>query len=333
VIRFRFGAEDLLRTRFAISPLFELAASVEVLKDPGAHSMHLPWVRRARRALAGLDLGLLEALGPGGRGYAPDFTSPPPRSPIPDVEEEFARVLATDPARVATELGWRFEGEPVPAVVQPLFDDSAAGLERLVGLMRAYWRAAIEPWWPAIRATLDADIRHRARRLTEAGPLAVFEDLHADVAWHDDELRVMRDYEADVELGGRGLVLIPCAFHWPRAGAMTDPPWQPSLLYAPRGIALLWEPPEAGDAPGADALGPLLGERRARILLTLREPASTIELAARLQASPAGVSEHLKVLRRAGLISGRRDGRSVRYARTVAGDALAGSATASPPPS
>jgi DNA-binding transcriptional ArsR family regulator len=136
-----------------------------------------------------------------------------------------------------------------------------------------------------------------------------------------------------VELAGRGLLLVPCAFHWPGVGAMFDPPWQPSLIYAPRGIALLWEPPEAGDAPAADALAPLLGERRARILLTLREPASTTELAARLAASPAGVSEHLKVLRRAGLISGRRDGRSVRYARTVAGDALAGSATASPPPS
>lgn len=333
MIRFRFGAEDLLRTRFAVSPLFELAASVGVLKDPGAHSMHLPWVRRARRALAGLDLGLLEALGPGEHGYAPDFTSPPPRSPIPDVEAELARVLATDPARVATELGWRFEGERVPAIVQPLLDDPSTGLERLVELMRTYWQVAIEPWWPAIRATLDADIRHRARRLTEAGPLAVFEDLHPDVGWHEDTLTVERMYEADVELAGRGLLLIPCVFQWPRVGAMFDPPWQPSLLYAPRGIALLWEPPEAGDAPAADALGPLLGERRARILLALREPASTTELAARLEASAAGISEHLRVLSRAGLIQGRRDGRSVRYARTSAGDALAGSATAPPRPS
>jgi DNA-binding transcriptional ArsR family regulator len=333
VIRFRFGAEDLLRTRFAVSPLFELFSSVEVLKDPGAHSMHLPWVRRARRAVAGLDLELLEALGPGEHGYAPDFTSPPPRSPIPDVEAELARVRETDAGRVATELGWRYADGAVPPVVRPLLDEPAAGLDALVGLMRAYWQAAIEPWWPAIRATLDADIRHRARRLTEAGPLAVFEDLHPEVEWHDDTLSVGRPYDADVDLGGRGLVLIPCAFQWPRAGAMFDPPWQPSLLYAPRGIALLWEPPEAGDAPAADALGPLLGERRARILLTLREPASTTELAARLEASPAGISEHLRVLRRAGLISGRRDGRSVRYARTSAGDALAGSATARPRPS
>ena len=43
MIAYRFGRDDLLRTRFAVSPLFELAASVRVLRDPGAHSVHLPW--------------------------------------------------------------------------------------------------------------------------------------------------------------------------------------------------------------------------------------------------------------------------------------------------
>ncbi|MCW2983959.1 MAG: ArsR family transcriptional regulator, partial [Conexibacter sp.] len=44
--------------------------------------------------------------------------------------------------------------------------------------------------------------------------------------------------------------------------------------------------------------------------------------ARRLGASPAGVSTHLQVLRRAGLVSGRRDGRHVLYGRTRAGDLL-----------
>ena len=55
-----------------------------------------------------------------------------------------------------------------------------------------------------------------------------------------------------------------------------------------------------------------------------RVPQTTQELAARLQASAGGVSEHLGVLRRAGLIAGRRDGRSVIYERTRTGDDLAG---------
>jgi DNA-binding transcriptional ArsR family regulator len=52
-------------------------------------------------------------------------------------------------------------------------------------------------------------------------------------------------------------------------------------------------------------------------------PATTQELARRLGASPAGVSEHLGILRRAGLIEGRREGRAVRYGRARMGDELA----------
>jgi DNA-binding transcriptional ArsR family regulator len=101
--------------------------------------------------------------------------------------------------------------------------------------------------------------------------------------------------------------------------AMLDPPWQPAIVYAPRGLGTLWEP---GDGPRSTALDALLGARRARILSALGAPASTTELAARLGASAAGVSEHLAVLRRAGLVTSARAGRAVRYVRTEAGDAL-----------
>jgi DNA-binding transcriptional ArsR family regulator len=103
---------------------------------------------------------------------------------------------------------------------------------------------------------------------------------------------------------------------------MFDAPWQPTLLYAPRGVANLWG--DAAPTPDAAALGELLGRRRAAILLALDEPATTSALAARLDASPGGVSEHLGVLRRAGLVVARRDGRRVLYARSGVGDALVG---------
>src|SRR6185503_2326478 len=47
VIRYVFGPEDLGRVRFAISPVFELAASIDVLRNPDAHSLHEPWIRWA----------------------------------------------------------------------------------------------------------------------------------------------------------------------------------------------------------------------------------------------------------------------------------------------
>jgi DNA-binding transcriptional ArsR family regulator len=98
---------------------------------------------------------------------------------------------------------------------------------------------------------------------------------------------------------------------------MFDPPWQPALVYPARGVGSLWAPPEK---KRAGALAALIGRRRAEILAEL--PASTRELAERLDASAAGVSEHLMIMRAAGLIHGRREGREVRYVRTEAGDAL-----------
>ena len=328
MIAYRFGRDDLLRTRFAISPLFELAASVPVLRDPGAHSVHLPWVREARRRLAGFDYSLFDAIHPGG-AYAPDFVAPPPRTPLPDVEEELARVRATPPERVRQELAFAFEGREPPAVVLPLLDDPAAALPALVDLMAEYWERAIAPWWDAIRAVLEADIRQRSRHLAGGGALELFAGLHADVRWHDGALLVERPHEAVVELAGRGLQLVPAAFGWPRVGAMFDPPWQPALIYPPRGVGELWAPV----VHDAAALGDLLGRRRAGILVALAAEATTTELSSRLAASPAGVSEHLGVLRRAGLVRARRDGRAVLYSRTAAGDVLTAPASSPGSPS
>jgi len=320
VIAYRFGPEDLGRVRFAISPLFEIAASLDVLRDPARHAMHAPWVATARERLAGIDLELLEAVVPP-EGYRPDFIHPPPERPRAGFASELARVRATPPEQVARDLDWAYEGAAPPAAARVLLDDPPRGMALLTELMTAYWKRVIEPHWPAIRATLEADIAYRAARLAAGGPLAAFADLHDEVAWRDGALVVDRAYDTTVELAGRGLLLVPVAFAWPQLWAMIDPPWQPAVVYAPRGVATLWEPAE--QAP--DALADLLGRRRAAILAAL--PATTQELARAHAASAAGVSEHLAVLRRAGLVEGRREGRAVRYARTAAGSALVASAS------
>ena len=89
----------------------------------------------------------------------------------------------------------------------------------------------------------------------------------------------------------------------------------------------------AGAARTPAALGELLGRRRAGILVALGAEATTTELARRLAASPAGVSEHLGVLRRAGLVRARREGRAVLYSRTAAGDVLTAPASSPGSPS
>jgi DNA-binding transcriptional ArsR family regulator len=85
--------------------------------------------------------------------------------------------------------------------------------------------------------------------------------------------------------------------------------------------------PNASDAADPTALGDLIGPRRAQVLVALgAAPATTTQLAERLRASPAGISGHLAVLRRSGLVAGQREGREVLYVRTRSGDGLVAAA-------
>jgi DNA-binding transcriptional ArsR family regulator len=323
MIRFHLTADDLARSRFAIAPLMELQMSLTALREPERHGyfIHAPWMARARPRLAGLDLTLLETLIPA-RGWVPDFSAPPPLVPSPEPGAEIERVRTSDPALVRHEIGCIWP-DGVPAVLRPLVDDTPRGLETVAALMREYWDRALAPDWPAIRQTLTADIRRRAAHLAAGGIRAALTALHPDVGLSADErtIALASAVDADVALDGRGLLLIPSAFFWPRSSAIIDPPWQPCLIYSPDGVAALWEPAELEPE---QALQDLLGRGRARVLAGLDTPVSTTELARRLRMSPAGVSDHLRVLARAGLAAPTREGRTVLYSRTPLGDELTG---------
>ena len=205
--------------------------------------------------------------------------------------------------------------------MRPLLDDPAAALPALVDLMAEYWERAIAPWWDAVRAVLEADIRQRARHLAGGGALELFAGLHPDVRWHDGALLVDRGHEADGRArrpraparAGRVRLAARRRDVRPAVAAGADLP--AARRGGPVGAA-------ARRRGRRQALGDLLGRRRAGILVALAAEATTTELARRLAASPAGVSEHLGVLRRAGLVRARREGRSVLYSRTAAGDVL-----------
>src|SRR3954453_21085407 len=138
-IAYRFGSEDLGRVRFAVSPLFEIAASLDVLREPARHAMHAPWVAQARSRLAGLDLALLEAVVPAS-GYRPDFVHPPPERPRAGFASELERVRAPPPEQAARGLAWAYDGAPPPPAARVLLEDPARGMAELTALMTAYWR-------------------------------------------------------------------------------------------------------------------------------------------------------------------------------------------------
>lgn len=319
MLTWEFSAQDLARTRFACSPLCEVTTSVEVLKDPGRSAVHLPWVRQARRALAGVDWELLSALVRLPTVYIPDFLTPVPADSTRTIEQELAALAAAAPASIRRDLV-KF-GPELPPLVQELYEDPKAGTARLVAEIQAYWTAAIAPHWPRMRRLAEGEILRRARQMSAGGPAALFADLHPLVSWERDTLRIgHRMFEERHRLEGeRGLVLVPTVFAWPGVFSQTGAAWQPGLVYPPRGVATLWE---GAGAAVPEGLARVIGRTRARLLAELDAPASTTELAARTALSPATVSHHLTALRDAGLLARHRTGRTVLYARAEAAELL-----------
>jgi DNA-binding transcriptional ArsR family regulator len=321
VVRFVFEVEDLARTRFAISPMWELERSLAALRDPSQAALHVPWLRSLSGRLDGLDLERAVALTPPS-GYAPDFVTPPPSGPLGSIEDDLAALRETPVAEIRSEMTlFSSQHARGPEIAAPWLEHPRREVRRLADVLEAYWARAVEPIWPRVRAFLDADIAYRSRQLAAGGPAALFGDIAEQVTWKERGLAVrVPVHEATIELGGRGLVLMPSAFSAARPYVIDRPPWQPTVIYPARGIATLWE--DATPAP--DGLARLLGATRAAVLADLAAPRSTTELAERLSLSPAGTSHHVIALRDAGLVTGRRDGRAVLYVRTALGDALMG---------
>ncbi|MEU6125321.1 DUF5937 family protein [Streptomyces sp. NPDC047123] len=316
-----FGQDDLLRCRFAVSPLWETQEAVRTLKRPERHAYHPRWLRRIRAASRGLDLSGLWLLMPR-RGHSPDFLGPPPIGPAARFDEEIAAVRASDPAAAADDMARALACTPGAAESpkgRALLADPAAAVQDLADDMTAAWHALIEPDWPRLRALLEADVAFHSRRLAQVGLGGLLPELDRRLTWDAGTLTVEWRDEHVRHLSGQGLVLIPSVFSWPDVISGFDPPWQPTIAYPVRGIAGLWAEP--GDrAP--EALVRLLGRGRAGVLAALDAPATTTGLAHRLGLAPSSVSAHLGALRDAGLLVSRRYGHQVFYECTPLGIAL-----------
>jgi len=313
--RIRMRGAELARVRFAISPVYETVMALAVLGRPGVHAVHLPWARWARPRLAGVPgLPLLTAL-TAHPTFKPAFLMPPPDSRMPGLETELKQVRATPAARardnVATLAG---------PVIRSFEADPRAALPELAESLRLVHKRIVEPHWPRMVRVLEADIARRAAILSEGGMERLFTGLHDEVSWSGDELIVHPNRTPDflVDLGGHGFALCPSVFCWPGVAVSTRPVATGTLRYPARGVATLWEATE----PAPDGLAALIGRSRAAILARLAVPATTGELAAELGVTPGAISQHLTVLRNAGLIATQREGRTALHLRTDRATAL-----------
>ncbi|SFW92100.1 DNA-binding transcriptional regulator, ArsR family [Amycolatopsis australiensis] len=111
--------------------------------------------------------------------------------------------------------------------------------------------------------------------------------------------------------GGTGVTFLPSVFGRPHLVAIHARGWQPVVQYP---VAAPARPEPVPLETVTARLEALAHPVRLRLLRTLaRGPHTTGELAHAWELSPPEVSRHLAVLRRAGLLTSRRQGRYVRY--------------------
>jgi hypothetical protein len=123
---------DLARVRFAHSPVRELVASLLGLQDPSRRAMHGRWLAAVRPRLGGQRLDLLTALAPAGR-HLPSFLLPAVTRPWPTPAEELEAIAASPPPVVRAQLEVMCQDRPLPAVLEPLYQDPAAHLPEVGG--------------------------------------------------------------------------------------------------------------------------------------------------------------------------------------------------------
>lgn len=323
VLRLTLHRDDIANSRFAVSPLCELDNLLRKLSGIAGARLPAEWSARLRpvyrrlRATTSLDAVLALQT----RSYGAAFIAPPPASLTQTIEADLAAVRATPLELARDEIAKCLRRAPVADErVLAILRDPAI-VEVVAETLEHTWYELAAADWPAMRAVCERDVIHRAGLLSRAGWPAALAGLHRRLTWCDGEITVAHRVDRTVDLGGRGLLLVPSVFVWPKVAVYTDPPWPHGLIYPARGTAALLEPDHA-TPPGA--LADLLGRSRARLLTTLASPASTTQLAASLRLAPGAVGDHLAVLRRAGLVSRARSGRSVLYHRTPLGDALTG---------
>lgn len=318
MIEFRLSLTALGHTRFGYSPLGEVAASLRALSNRHADALLRPWRREVDPALDRMDLTLLRAVAPPGFN-SPDFLYAWSTDPLITIEDQLEELYAVPDETVAEQLRDTWAGKP-PAVLSPLL--KGRGRQELCDRLAAYWTVAVRPYWSRIRSAVDDDIAYRANRLLAEGLFGLLGDLHPEVSIRGDVLAIDKPQHPDASYDTPMITLIPSVFSWPQLLVANSAEDSFELQYPARAVGRVWEDLADVAADVQEAFAALVGRGRAAVMEKVATPHSTTQIARDLGASPAAVSAHLTVLRRNGLVSASRSGRSVLYQRTALGTSI-----------
>ncbi|MEU7567144.1 ArsR/SmtB family transcription factor [Streptomyces fradiae] len=320
MLRIHFTGADLAGVRMAARPdaLWETILSFHRLRDRRGVPVYGEWRSETRTRLNG-ETRLLGALVPA-RGYFPDFLTPP--EGLQGLDTALEAIRATPPDRIHAELSVLASERPAaaspPSWTAALAEGRPEPFSRLLGALRGYHRAAVEPYWTYIQARVEADRAVRGRALLDGGAGELLASLPPMLRWRAPVLEADYPVDRDLRLDGRGLLLQPSYFCRGSAVMYRDPGLPPVLVYP---VTHADAPAAAGESGGAP-LGRLVGHTRSAVLKAIGQGGTTSELARRAGVSLASASQHAGVLRDAGLVVTLRQGSSVLHTLTPLGAAL-----------
>jgi DNA-binding transcriptional ArsR family regulator len=359
MLRIVFSNEDIGRTRVAPAPdpVWELVLSLHLLQDRLRDDVTAGWRREVQDTLRRdghlAHMRLLLGLNPP-RGYFPDFLTP--YDSLFGLEAGLEAVRSTPATRLRRDVSLVAATNMMPAAAPALARGEPDVLRHLTDSMERYGEVAIEPYWPRLRAAVEADRARRTRALLDGGTEGLLSSLRPVMHWDPGLLELeVPDYPTNRELRleGRGLLLVPSFFCSRTPVALVDPSLPPVLVYPidrlggvlangngtedgspARNMFLqtglgrlgMGRPGAPGDgasaATGREALSALLGRTRAAVLEAVGGGSSTGEIARRLGISQAAASQHATVLRNAGLVLSQRDRNTVLHTLTPLGQAM-----------
>lgn len=302
-----FGEGDLGRTRVVArpDPIGETLLSLRVLHARGGGPAFDDWRTRVRTELATLpDAALIRLLAP----LTGDLLAL-----VGGEFDDAVRALATmAPATAAARLA----AYRLPAGWAVALTGGDGGpLRRLAEVLCRYHAVAVAPYWSMVCARVDTDRALRGRALLSGGSDSLLATLSPNVCWRPPVLEIPSADDRVVRLPGTGLLLLPLAFG-PDVPMLLDTVCgQPVLLF--RVAARPVEHQVAGKA-----LVKLMGRTRALLLRLAGDGATTGELARRATISESSASEHVTVLRQAGLLATSRQGKTAVHSLTQIGAAL-----------
>ncbi|KRL01145.1 ArsR/SmtB family transcription factor [Liquorilactobacillus capillatus] len=325
------------RVQFVYSPLNELFRSLHVLLNPRHHGMHIAWALDAQQRLSDkllndlqyfsllYELGVPPILLNNFESLAPNLdreieqlktylSTIDPQAFLNSLKKVVAERKSNFIPTLGKSLEWQdFQPSHTPSLLKDLAADPPAVYQRLITFIQEYRQQVFDWTWNSkgLKQLLLNEIERQSLYLKRYGFIKLINNLQVDrISWREKELVIVKPFTQKIELTSQEtIILLPSCFTWPH-------------LFVDRfkhGIVLNYNASSKqqltlGPSYLADVFNALSDVVRLKIIKLLADqPSTTQALGQILTMSNSTVSHHLKLLKTAGIVTTKKEGKFVLY--------------------